>query len=56
MTKVNFYNRDGSEIVRTRSYENRAKAWAAIKRAQKKHQIAAIAAVRAAHDQPTTHH
>lgn len=56
MTKVNFYNCDGSRIVRTRTYANRVKACAAIKRAQKKRQIAAFAASRIATDQPTCHH
>jgi hypothetical protein len=56
MTKVNFYNHDGSQIVRSREYPTRAKAIAAIKRAQQNRRIALIAQMRTTRDQPTVHH
>ena len=55
-TVVNFYDSTGSKIIRTRIYETRAKAWAAIVRAQKSRQIAGFAAVRTSSDQPSVHH
>ena len=55
-TTVNYYDATGTKIVRTRAYSTRELAWAAIKRAQKRGQIAAFAGTRTAQDQPTVHH
>lgn len=53
---VHYYADDASTIVRTRTYGSASLAAAAIKRAQKRGQIAAYAGTRTASDPPTCHH
>lgn len=53
---VHFYDPTGREIVRTRIYRTADLAWAAIKRAQKRGQIAGYAGKRTINDPPTCHH
>ena len=53
---VNFYNTNGTEIVRTRTYTTRQGAARAIRRAAERGQIAAMAGRRTANDSPTCHH
>lgn len=42
---VLFYNEEGRIVVKKKTYRTRTLAWAAIKRAQKAHKIAAFADV-----------
>ena len=53
---VNYYDSTATKIVRTRAYADQKLAWAAIRRAQKRGQIALFAGVRKASDPPTCHH
>ena len=53
---IHYYDSTGTRIVRTRGYATRAYANAALKRAAKRGQIAAVAGTRAANDPPTVHH
>lgn len=43
-TVVNYYSEDATLIVRAKTYRTRALAWRAIKRAQRRGQIALFAA------------
>jgi len=56
MTTVNFYDSTATKIIRTRTYGDAALARRAIRRAQRRGQIAGMAGIRTAHDQPTCHH
>jgi hypothetical protein len=56
MTTVLFYDRSGTCVVGVRAYRTHDLAWAALRRAAARGQIAAFGHTRTAMDPPTTHH
>ena len=56
MINVNFYDRKGETIEKTKEYETMEKALLAYIRAFKAGKIAGIHRIRTINDQPTVHH